>query len=99
MILLGNSSSGIHEAASFKVPVINIGSRQSGRFKPKNVLNVDYSKKEIEKAIKKVKSQNFYKKIKDINNPYGDGKSALKIIKIIKKLNLRNFDTQKKLTY
>ena len=99
MILLGNSSSGIHEAASFKVPVINIGSRQSGRFKPKNVLNVDYSKKEIEKAIKKAKSQNFYKKIKHINNPYGDGKSALKIIKIIKKLNLKNFDTQKKLTY
>ena len=99
MILLGNSSSGIHEAASFKVPVINIGSRQSGRFKPTNVLNVNYSKKEIEKAIKKVMSQNFYKKIKNIKNPYGDGKSALKIIKIIKKLDLRNFDTQKKLTY
>ncbi len=99
MILIGNSSSGIHEAASFKVPVINIGSRQSGRFKPKNVVNVNYSKQEIEKAIKKVKSQNFYKKIKNIKNPYGDGKSAIKIIKIIKKLNLRNFDTQKKLTY
>ena len=99
MILLGNSSSGIHEAASFKVPVINIGSRQSGRFKPTNVLNVNYSKKEIEKAIKKVMSQNFYKKIKNIKNPYGDGKSAFKIIKIIKKLDLRNFDTQKKLTY
>ena len=99
MILLGNSSSGIHEAASFKVPVINIGSRQSGRFKPTNVLNVNYSKKEIAKAIKQVKSQNFYKKIKNIKNPYGDGKSAIKIIKIIKKLDLRNFDTQKKLTY
>ena len=99
MILLGNSSSGIHEAASFKVPVINIGSRQSGRLKPKNVINVNYSKKEIEKAIKKVKGQNFYKKIKNIKNPYGDGKSALKIIKVIKKLDLKNFDTQKKLTY
>ena len=42
MILLGNSSSGIHEAASFKVPVINIGSRQSGRYKPINVINVNY---------------------------------------------------------
>ena len=99
MILLGNSSSGIHEAASFKVPVINIGSRQSGRYKPINVINVNYDKKEIEKAIKKVKSQSFYKKIKNIKNPYGDGKSALKIIQIIKKLNLKNFDTQKKLTY
>jgi len=99
MILLGNSSSGIHEAASFKVPVINIGSRQSGRYKPINVINVNYDKKEIEEAIKKVKSQSFYKKIKNIKNPYGDGKSALKIIQIIKKLNLKNFDTQKKLTY
>ena len=99
MILLGNSSSGIHEAASFKVPVINIGSRQSGRYKPINVINVNYDKKEIENALKKVKSQIFYKKIKNIKNPYGDGKSALKIIQIIKKLNLKNFDTQKKLTY
>jgi|TARA_B110000858_G_C17807829_1_gene478998 GDP/UDP-N,N'-diacetylbacillosamine 2-epimerase (hydrolysing) len=99
MILLGNSSSGIHEAASFKVPVINIGSRQSGRYKPINVINVNYNKKEIENALKKVKSQIFYKKIKNIKNPYGDGKSALKIIQIIKKLNLKNFNTQKKLTY
>jgi UDP-hydrolysing UDP-N-acetyl-D-glucosamine 2-epimerase len=99
MILLGNSSSGIHEAASFKVPVINIGSRQSGRYKPINVINVNYDKKEIENALKKVKSQIFYKKIKNIKNPYGDGKSALKIIQIIKKLNLKNFNTQKKLTY
>ena len=99
MILLGNSSSGVHEAASFKVPVVNIGSRQSGRYKPGNVINVNYNKKEIAKAIKKVNSKSFYKKIKKIKNPYGDGKSALKIIKIIKKLNLKNFNTQKKLTY
>ena len=99
MILLGNSSSGVHEAASFKVPVVNIGSRQNGRYKPSNVINVNYNKKEIAKAIKKVNSKSFYKKIKKIKNPYGDGKSAIKIIKIIKKLNLKNFNTQKKLTY
>ena len=95
MILLGNSSSGVHEAASFKVPVVNIGSRQNGRYKPSNVINVNYNKKEIAKAIKKVNSKSFYKKIKKIKNPYGDGKSAIKIIKIIKKLNLKNFNTQK----
>ena len=95
MILLGNSSSGVHEAASFKVPVVNIGSRQSGRYKPGNVINVNYNKKEIAKAIKKANSKSFYKKIKKIKNPYGDGKSAIKIIKIIKKLNLKNFNTQK----
>tara|TARA_B100000579_G_scaffold317640_1_gene267210 strand:+ start:969 stop:2108 length:1140 start_codon:yes stop_codon:yes gene_type:complete len=99
MILLGNSSSGVHEAASFKVPVINIGSRQNGRYKPKNVINVSYDKNQISKAIKKAKSQSFYNKIKYIKNPYGDGKSSLRIVNIIKKLNLKNFNTQKKLTY
>ena len=63
------------------------------------VLHFHDDKKEIENALKKVKSQIFYKKIKNIKNPYGDGKSALKIIQIIKKLNLKNFNTQKKLTY
>tara|TARA_A100001011_G_scaffold283866_1_gene294276 strand:+ start:1460 stop:2599 length:1140 start_codon:yes stop_codon:yes gene_type:complete len=99
MILVGNSSSGIHEAASFKVPVINIGSRQNGREKPKNIVNVDYDSVEITKAIKKVKSKKFKNFMKKIKNPYGDGKSSIKIINIIKKLKLKNFNTQKQLTY
>ena len=99
MVLLGNSSSGIHEASSFKVPVINIGSRQEGREKPRNVINVNYNTDEIFKAIKKVTSKVFQDKIKNIRNPYGDGKSSMRIINIIKKLNLKDFNTQKKLTY
>ena len=59
MILIGNSSSGIHEAASFNVPVINIGSRQQGRLKPKNVISVKHNVKEILKAYKKVNSKKF----------------------------------------
>lgn len=99
MILLGNSSSGIHEALTFKVPVINIGSRQDGREKPKNIINVDYNKNEILKAIKKATSKNFINKMKNIKNPYGDGKSSKKIVNILMKLDLKNFNTQKKLTY
>tara|TARA_Y100000590_G_scaffold256811_1_gene288416 strand:+ start:9350 stop:10492 length:1143 start_codon:yes stop_codon:yes gene_type:complete len=99
MILVGNSSSGIHEAASFKVPVINIGSRQNGRMKPKNVINIKHHKKDILKAIHKARSFNFKKKIRNIKNPYGDGKSSKKIVKIIKSLNLKNFETQKKISY
>ena len=45
--LVGNSSSGIHEATSFNVPVINIGTRQNGRLKPLNVINANYDKKDI----------------------------------------------------
>ena len=99
MILVGNSSSGIHEASTFKVPVVNIGTRQNGRYKPKNVINVKYCRAEISKAIKLAKSVKFKNKINKIRNPYGDGNTSMKIIKILKELNLKNFNTQKKLTY
>ena len=99
MLLVGNSSSGIHETASFNVPVVNIGSRQEGRMKPKNIINVKHDYKQIVNAIKKGMSIKFNKKIQSIKNPYGDGKSAERIIKIIKKIDLTNFNTQKKLTY
>ena len=99
MILIGNSSSGIHEAASFSVPVINIGTRQKGRYQPRNIVNANYNNIEITKALSIVKSKKFKNKIKKINNPYGDGNSSYKIIEIIKKLKLKNYNTQKNLTY
>lgn len=98
-VLIGNSSSGIHEASTFKVPVINIGSRQNGRMKPKNIINVGHNSHQIYKAIKKGISTSFKKKIKNIKNPYGDGSSSTKILKIIKRLKLKKLNTQKKITY
>ena len=68
-LMLGNSSSGIVEAASFKLPVVNIGSRQSGKFKPKNVI-LGYHYKEIHNGIKKALSKSFKKSINKLNNPY-----------------------------
>ena len=62
-ILIGNSSCGILEAASFKLPVINIGSRQKGRLQSKNIINTGYSITEIEKAIKIIQTSKNYKKI------------------------------------
>ena len=97
--LIGNSSSGIHEAATYKIPVINIGTRQEGRTKPVNVINVDYSRKEIYNSIKRVLKPTFKKKLRFLKNPYGNGKSSKKIIEIINKLDLKNFNTQKKITY
>ena len=98
-VLVGNSSSGIHEAASFTIPVVNIGTRQQGRFKSKNVITTPYSRKKIYLAIKKAMSDNFNNKIKGIINPYGDGKSAKRIVSIIKRFDLKNFNTQKQITY
>jgi len=98
-ILVGNSSSGIHEASTFKIPVINIGTRQNGRMKPKNIINVSHDENKIFRALKKGLSKSFKNYIKNIKNPYGDGKASKKIIKILKKINFSKFDTQKKITY
>ena len=98
-ILIGNSSSGIHEAASFKLPVINIGSRQNGRLQPRNVINVDFNRKIILKKIEFcLNNSKYIKSLKKMKNPYGDGKSANKIIKVLKKINLSE-TTQKRNSY
>ena len=64
-----------------------------------NVINSDYNTDKIFKAIMKANSNHFLSSIKNLKNPYGDGKSAKKIFRIIKKLNLSKFNTQKKITY
>jgi UDP-hydrolysing UDP-N-acetyl-D-glucosamine 2-epimerase len=98
-ILIGNSSSGIHEAASFKLPVINVGTRQNGRLKPKNIVNADYNRNDIYNKIKFCMSNKKYLKIiKSLKNPYGDGKSSLKIVKILDKIDLTK-SMQKQNTY
>lgn len=98
-ILIGNSSSGIHEAASFKLPVINIGTRQNGRLKPKNIVNADYNSNDIYNKIRFCMSNKKYlKTVKSLKNPYGDGKSSLKIVRILSRIDLTK-STQKQNTY
>ncbi len=79
--MVGNSSSGIVEAASFKLPVVNIGTRQKGRIREKNVLDVGYSRAEIHVAIAKAVSPDFRAGLKDLINPYGDGHAAERIVR------------------
>jgi len=98
--LIGNSSSGIHETATFKVPTINIGTRQQGRLRPENVIDVEYEEYEITGAINKIlNDKEFQKNILYCENPYGDGNSANRIIKILKKINIGNKVIQKRITY
>ena len=89
-ILIGNSSSGIIESSSFKLPVINIGTRQQGREKASNVIDVDYDSDEILKAIQYIESDEYQNKLKECVNPYGCGKSCEKICKILKEIELSN---------
>ena len=99
-MLIGNSSSGIHEAASFFKPVVNIGNRQNGRLKPRNVIDVECNTKEILNKINFVlKNKKFVKSLRKLKNPYGDGKSAIKIIKLLKKIRIDKKIIQKKITY
>jgi UDP-hydrolysing UDP-N-acetyl-D-glucosamine 2-epimerase len=88
--MVGNSSSGIIEAASFKLPVVNIGSRQRGRIRGKNVIDVGYSQPDIVVGIKKALSHEFRASLSDMNNPYGDGHAAERIIERLKHVELDN---------
>jgi len=99
--IIGNSSSGILESASFKKPCINLGRRQNKRLCSKNVIHVNnIETKKILKALKKIKSKNFIKKLKTIKNLYGDGRSSEKILKILLNSKLDNKKLLKKsLTY
>ncbi|MCX7758679.1 MAG: UDP-N-acetylglucosamine 2-epimerase [bacterium] len=94
-LVIGNSSSGIIEAPSFKIPTINIGNRQSGRIKAKSVIDCSNDYRDIIKAINIGLDPDFRRSLREMTNPYGDGKSAEKIIKIIKK-NFTQRDFKKK---
>ena len=84
--MVGNSSSGIVEAPSFKLPVVNIGTRQQGRIREKNVLDVGYSHAEIRAAIAKAVSPDFRAGLKDLINPYGAGHAAERIVRKLKEM-------------
>tara|TARA_A100001015_G_C14980359_1_gene709172 strand:+ start:440 stop:1579 length:1140 start_codon:yes stop_codon:yes gene_type:complete len=98
--IVGNSSSGIIEAPTFKIPCVNIGRRQNKRLRAKNVIDVDtHDKNKIISAIKKSMSKNFRKKLKKMVNPYGDGNSSKKIIDILIKTNVDKELLFKEITY
>jgi len=86
--VVGNSSSGILEAPSFKIATINIGDRQKGRLQAKSVINVKPKKTDILKAIDKIYTQKFQLKLKNTKNIYGDGECSSQILEILKTVKL-----------
>ena len=99
-VMVGNSSSGIIEAPSFGLPVVNIGTRQEGRQRAENVIDVDYDKEEIKAAIKKaLYDEDFKEKVKNCKNPYGDGKAGVRIADILSKIKIDKRLLQKNITY
>lgn len=92
--VVGNSSSGITEAPSFKIATINIGDRQEGRVKAGSVIDSSPDINSLKKAFKKIYSAEFRNMLKNVKNPYGKGSAAKTIAKILRNLKLK--DTLKK---
>jgi GDP/UDP-N,N'-diacetylbacillosamine 2-epimerase (hydrolysing) len=86
--MVGNSSSGIAEAPSFKIGTINIGDRQKGRIMADSIIKCDSSSGAISNAFQRLYSNNFKKILRNSTNPYGDGGASKKIKDTIKDINL-----------
>lgn len=95
-MVIGNSSSGIIEAPSFRVPTINIGDRQKGRIQAKSIINCEPTESEIVDAIKLAKERyesNYYE---NIENPYGNGNAAKAIFNEFNKFMSKPINIKKK---
>jgi UDP-N-acetylglucosamine 2-epimerase (non-hydrolysing)/GDP/UDP-N,N'-diacetylbacillosamine 2-epimerase (hydrolysing) len=82
-LLIGNSSSGIMEAASFSLPVVNIGFRQKGRERARNILDAEPEVPAIRAKIAEAASASFRESLAGMTNPYGDGHAAKKIVQVL----------------
>ena len=88
-VMVGNSSSGIIEAPSFKLPVVNVGERQQGRIRAQNVIDIAECKEHIIfHAIERALLSKFKNSLSGLENPYGKGDSSSKIVAKLKEINL-----------
>jgi len=99
-VLVGNSSSGMIEASSFHIPVVNIGIRQAGRERSTNVIDVNHDRTEIKQAIQRaLTDQNFRAQVQSCVNPYGEGKASKRIVEVLGRLDITPDLLQKQITY
>jgi UDP-N-acetylglucosamine 2-epimerase (non-hydrolysing)/GDP/UDP-N,N'-diacetylbacillosamine 2-epimerase (hydrolysing) len=87
-VMVGNSSSGIIEAMSFELPVVNIGTRQDGRIRAKNVVDVGYRRDELVPALRQALQPEARSRLRGHANPYGDGRAAGRILATLKDVPL-----------
>jgi UDP-N-acetylglucosamine 2-epimerase (non-hydrolysing)/GDP/UDP-N,N'-diacetylbacillosamine 2-epimerase (hydrolysing) len=81
--LAGNSSSGIMEAASFALPVVDVGMRQQGRERARNVIDAPADAAAIGAALQRALSPEFRESLAGMTNPYGDGAAAKTIARVL----------------
>lgn len=98
--LVGNSSAGIKETPVFGCPTVNIGTRQRGRLRSGNVLEVGYDAGEIVGAIRRcIDDEVFRAACRRCENPYGDGRAGTRIAETLSTLDMGTSLLQKKMTY
>ncbi len=99
-VWVGNSSGAMIESSSFHTPVVNVGDRQKGRERGLNVIDSPHIHTRIEKAIRKSLSDKKYRKrLQKIKNPWGDGKTGMRVVKILEKTDFNTQLLNKHLTY
>jgi UDP-hydrolysing UDP-N-acetyl-D-glucosamine 2-epimerase len=86
--MVGNSSSGIIEAASFELPVVNVGSRQQGRVCGRNVIHTEVEAEAIVHAVRLATSPAFRESLRGLKNIYGDGHATVRILEVLKTVAL-----------
>jgi UDP-hydrolysing UDP-N-acetyl-D-glucosamine 2-epimerase len=87
-VMVGNSSSGLIEAPSFGLPVVNIGSRQRGRLRAANVIDVGHAREEILAGLRRALDPAFRRSLAGMANPYGDGRAAPRIVEVLERVEL-----------
>jgi UDP-N-acetylglucosamine 2-epimerase (non-hydrolysing)/GDP/UDP-N,N'-diacetylbacillosamine 2-epimerase (hydrolysing) len=87
-LFLGNSSSGIMETPSLSLPAVNVGLRQQGRERARNIVDASADADAILAAVKIAQSDSFRASLTGMTNPYGDGNAAEKIVDVLTKVPL-----------
>ena len=82
-VMIGNSSSGIMETASFALPTVNVGMRQKGRERPANVVDAEPDKTAILAALRQATSRAFIESLRGMRNPYGEGTASKMILEVL----------------
>ena len=99
-VIVGNSSCGILEAPSFKLAAVNVGNRQRGRMQASNVINVPHDRKQIADAIRMALWDKPFRALLDqCVNPYGDGRSSERVVKILAEVPIDQRLLDKQMTY
>ena len=86
--MLGNSSSGLVEAPSFRLPAVNVGTRQGGRLRARNVVDCGCGRAEILRALRRALSPAFRASLRGMSSPYGDGRAAPRVARLLIKTPL-----------